>query len=172
MYSNRGIKTTVWAKLYHRKIFETIRFPLGKIYEDQFVTYKAMAFAGSIAVSSEKLYYYFDNLDSIMNTMENYISLDFQEAFDERIQFFEKLGDNVVADYSRQEYALNIMLTYAKCIKSPTNINDKGKMLVDYERIYSRIQNKNQGCIKERIILYMFHKFPMRTAKVLNIIRK
>lgn len=172
MYSNRDVKTTVWAKLYHRKIFETIRFPLDKIYEDEFVTYKAIAFANCIAVSSENLYYYFKNPGSIMNSIVNYISLDFQEAYYERIRFFEERGDQVAADYSRQEYALNIMLTYAKCIKSPTNINDKGKMLVDYERIYSSIQNKNQGCIKERIILYMFHKFPMRTAKMFNIIRK
>ena len=34
--------TTAWAKLYRKECFQTIRYPVGKIHEDEFTTYKIL----------------------------------------------------------------------------------------------------------------------------------
>ena len=36
------IDTSAWAKLYHRDLFQTVRYPIGKIYEDTATTYRLM----------------------------------------------------------------------------------------------------------------------------------
>ena len=37
MLGNEGMITSVWGKLYHRNLFQTVRYPVGEIYEDMSV---------------------------------------------------------------------------------------------------------------------------------------
>ena len=60
--------TIAWAKLYKKSCFEVIRFPLGKLHEDEFTTYKLYYQAKQVAVISDKLYYYYTVPGSIMNS--------------------------------------------------------------------------------------------------------
>lgn len=54
-----------WNKLYNKNLFEDIRYPIGKLHEDEFVTYKILYKAGNIAFCNEKMYMYFVNYDGI-----------------------------------------------------------------------------------------------------------
>ena len=56
------------CRLYNKTLFDDIRFPCGKIYEDSFTTYKALFKVNKIAVVSVLLYYYFQREDSIMHS--------------------------------------------------------------------------------------------------------
>lgn len=48
----------VWNKLYSRKCWENIRFPVGKIHEDNFVMYKLFFTCNRIVCSKTKKYNY------------------------------------------------------------------------------------------------------------------
>ena len=50
-----------WNKLYRREDFENIRFPEGKIHEDEYTTYKLLFKNDKTAVVNNALYYYFIN---------------------------------------------------------------------------------------------------------------
>ena len=54
-------------KLYARRLFDTLRFPVGKIQEDAWTTYKALYEARGVAVIGINSYYYRINNTSIMN---------------------------------------------------------------------------------------------------------
>ena len=56
----------VWNKLYKRSLWCDIKFPEGKLYEDQFVTYFIIIKAGKVYVTPEVLYNYIQRSDSIM----------------------------------------------------------------------------------------------------------
>ena len=59
----------VWNKLFRRSLWGDTRFPEGRVFEDQAVTYLMMIKAGKVYVSDAVLYNYTQRPDSIMSTM-------------------------------------------------------------------------------------------------------
>lgn len=65
LFYQEGIETTAWGKIYKRKLFEEIRYPVGKLYEDIPVTYQLIKSANSVAVIKNTDYYYLQRNNSI-----------------------------------------------------------------------------------------------------------
>jgi len=76
-------------KLYKRDIFSDIRFPKGKIYEDEWVTHKIIYKAKKICVTERKLYYYRKRKDSITYVNKDRFSFDAIDAIRDRIEYFK-----------------------------------------------------------------------------------
>lgn len=66
---------TVWNRLYRKELFENIRFPQGRVHEDEYVAHYLYWACERIVVLPEKLYYYVQRSDSIMGkkTLKRYI---------------------------------------------------------------------------------------------------
>ena len=82
------IYNLAWNKIYHRSLFNSIRYPQGKIFEDQGTTYKLFHLADHIYVTNIPLYYYFRRDDSI--TGQAFSPRAINDRFDmwyERLQF-------------------------------------------------------------------------------------
>lgn len=63
MHYNMCIRA--WGKILHRSLLSEIRFPVGKLHEDAFVTHLLTFASEKIAVCDVALYYYFTNPGSI-----------------------------------------------------------------------------------------------------------
>lgn len=74
-----------WNKLYKKSLFtdNKILFPVGKLHEDNFTTYKLFFYAHKVARSSRDLYYYLQRDDSIMGQKFNSKRYDALEAVEE-----------------------------------------------------------------------------------------
>ncbi|MBV6736454.1 glycosyltransferase [Priestia megaterium] len=83
-------RTYVWNKLYKRELWEKIRFPYGKIYEDVFTTHKVINEATKLIKVEQVLYYYFQRDGSIVNSKFSTKKMDHHEALDEMMLFIEK----------------------------------------------------------------------------------
>lgn len=59
---------TAWGKLYPAPLFDTIRFPIGRVHEDEFVVYKLYDRVEFVVMTDLALYYYWVREDSIMGT--------------------------------------------------------------------------------------------------------
>lgn len=77
-----------WNKLYPRKYFNELRFPKGKIHEDEFTTYILLEKAGRIAYFEIPLYNYLIRGNSIMGMGFKPQSLDKMEAYNQRIDHY------------------------------------------------------------------------------------
>lgn len=91
-----GVKFNVaWNKLYKRKLFCGVRYPDGKIHEDEFTTYKLFNRANRVAVIDKYLYWYLQRNDSIMGRKFDERRLVRLEAYKERLNFLKekKLDD-------------------------------------------------------------------------------
>ncbi len=86
-----------WNKLYRRCLFDEIRFPKGKLHEDEFTTYKLMFACKKIAYTPAVLYHYTIRAGSIMNTSYSGRNLDKIEAYLERTTFFKERGEPALA---------------------------------------------------------------------------
>lgn len=90
-----------WNKLYRRELWNGVRYPVGRIHEDEFVTYRLIYQAQTIAWVRLPLYAYYRRPDSIMATESTKSLLDGLEALGQRAAFVrEKLPDYTVTDYS------------------------------------------------------------------------
>lgn len=83
---------TAWNKLYSRKALKGIKFPIGKINEDQFIVHKVFFQCDKIVSISPKLYKYVQRDGSIMNSIKSVQGLDEVEAFCEKFNFYKDHG--------------------------------------------------------------------------------
>lgn len=89
-----------WNKLYDRALFSDLRYPLGRIHEDEFLTYRLLYEAGTVAWVDWPLYFYRQRAGSIMSAESTRAVLDAMDAFSERAAFVhEKLPEFAVKDY-------------------------------------------------------------------------
>lgn len=79
-----------WNKLYHSDLFANVRFPVGKIHEDEATTYKLFFAAERVVLVKTPLYYYFQNRSGIMKRKFNVKRLDYIDALFERYMFYEE----------------------------------------------------------------------------------
>ena len=80
-------------KLYKKDFFASIRFPIGKLYEDAFTTYKIIDKAKKIVFTPSKLYFYRINPQSILGQSFNKKHFEMVEAFRSGFEFFNQKGD-------------------------------------------------------------------------------
>ncbi len=85
-----GVTMVAWNKLYHRSLFANLRYPVGKIHEDEFLTYRAVYQAGKAAVLEAKLYAYYQNPAGITGSKWKPQRLDALEALEQQIAFAQK----------------------------------------------------------------------------------
>ena len=80
------------CKLYKKRCFESIRYPLGKLHEDEYTTYKILFEKKYISYMKEPLYFYYTNPDSIVRSEWSPKRLDAITAYEEQIAYFRKNG--------------------------------------------------------------------------------
>lgn len=68
MFYQKYYDVAAWGKLYRKELFTEIRYPKGKIFEDNGTTYKLFDKANSISFSSIIGYYYVQRKNSILSS--------------------------------------------------------------------------------------------------------
>lgn len=67
-YFEKNIDRVVWNGIYHRSLFETVRFPVGKEYEDQYVTPELLAETNKYIYIPYSYYYYRKHPEAFTNS--------------------------------------------------------------------------------------------------------
>ena len=92
IYEPDGSRFVVaWNKLYRRELFQGIRYPVGRIHEDEATTYRIYDRVEKAAVVDSTRYGYFINADSITRSFSPR-RLDWIQAVADRMEFFEQKG--------------------------------------------------------------------------------
>ncbi len=78
-----------WNKLYKAEVFAELRYPLGKLCEDLYLMHKIFFRADKVAVTNEKLYFYYMRDGSITNAGAYFFDY-YKEALDEFELYCEK----------------------------------------------------------------------------------
>lgn len=89
LYSDTKFPVSAWNKLYRRKCWEELRFPVGKICEDAFTTFKLIYNAKRIVQVPEAFYCYRIRPQSIMTSAFSLQKMDEEEAWRTNYQFIE-----------------------------------------------------------------------------------
>lgn len=90
---NCGISVVSWTKLYRRKLFNNIEFPVGRNYEDEATTYKVFYKASKTVYTNAVLYYYFQRSNSITGQSMGIKNLVAFTSLEEVIRFYDEKGE-------------------------------------------------------------------------------
>lgn len=93
-----------WGKLYKRELIGAIRYPYGRIHEDNFVTHQLLFAAHKVVYLPLPLVFYFQRNDSITAGTNFSIRkrLDMIDSYAERASFFNDKGHKDLADFCRR----------------------------------------------------------------------
>lgn len=86
---NQTNATVAWGKLYKLEDFKSLRYPEGKLHEDEFTTYKILFQYKQIAVVHTPIYFYYYNSEGITKSEWSPRRLDGLEAVGNQIEFFK-----------------------------------------------------------------------------------
>ena len=110
--------TVAVGKLYLKTCFEDIRYPVGKLHEDEFVTYRILFRYERISVVEQPIYAYYQNDESIMNRSWRPARLDGIDALEQQVQFFLDRGDEDIARMRFQALLYNVSVHQDKVLES------------------------------------------------------
>ena len=159
-------KVIPWAKLYKKSIIGEIRFPEGKINEDDATYYKFAYNCKRICILENKMYYYYMSPNS---TMRSEPKLDFIGVYEERINFFEEKKEEFLLQKSYERFALILASKYAYYIKNGVSQRLCNVLTDKFAEIYDR--SKKMAPFKYRVLLYSFYRMPKITGNILAIIQ-
>ena len=111
------LETVPWGKLYHKSCFCNIRYPEGKIHEDNFTTYKIIFSLDKILHVKAEVYYYFSNYKGTTKSIWTPKRLDALEAYSAQISFFDKNGYKRAKNKIIYNYA-NVLFNQINSIKN------------------------------------------------------
>ena len=94
-YIKKNLTTWVapWNKLFHYSLFTNIEFPVGRLYEDMFITYKVLYKAKTLVYTKSKLYFYRKRKTSITGNQTYKNITDKTDALMEELEFFKETND-------------------------------------------------------------------------------
>ena len=103
------------AKLYKKDCFRNIRYPVGKIHEDEFITYQILFSVPQVSVIDATLYYYYINFNGIMHTKWSKDRLAAYDAQLEQMTYFDKNGFHKAYKRTLIEAVKNLGNNYLQC---------------------------------------------------------
>lgn len=99
------VGVSAWGKLYRKALFETRRFPVGKLYEDLYTTPYMVEECKRCAYSTSIQYYHFQRSGSITHTISDSAIEMWNEAMEKLYSYMERLDpdttDCVIRRYVR-----------------------------------------------------------------------
>lgn len=84
------LSVVVWNKIYRREVVKDLLFPAGKYIDDEYWTYKVLGNSLKIVKTSEILYYYRQQHNSLMGSSYSIRRLDGLQAHEERIFYMQE----------------------------------------------------------------------------------
>ncbi|MGH4118119.1 glycosyltransferase [Clostridium sp.] len=158
-----GMKNFAWDKLYKSELFDNVRYPEGKCFEDIFTTYKLFAMCNKIVDIKSPKYYYLLREDSICGTNSPRKRYDYYHANMECLEYIkrtqpllEDMCDRQL--FNRLQFCLNdILLLDYKKDDYTIEIKD---ILNKLKESYLSLKNNDQMGFKQKMSLMYIAKHP------------
>ena len=170
LYTNHWENIVAWNKLYAKELFNDLRYPYGKIHEDEFITYQVLYKLDNVAIVEEYLYKYRQNENSITGEKFKLQRLDVLKALEERIKFFEQKNEKQLYEMSLIAYLWKLKECYVKTRKYINDSKDIQKETIEKYKANSKkvLKLKAMGkLIKIKILIfYVFYPIYYKIKKV------
>lgn len=155
MYDEPVYSVVAWNKLYKKEIFDDIKYPVGKINEDEAVLHYIVGKCSKIVTSNLELYYYFQRTNSIMHSNNKQDILDVMDFLYDRINYLKKINKKNTKCYygTMDAYAYNLIEKYS--------YSKNNKKIKKYFYILRQLLKENNfKSKKQKYKFYLLAYFP------------
>lgn len=148
------IKTTAWGKLYRSELFDNIKFPFGKKYEDFGTIYKLLLGVDRMVVGNQAHYFYRQRPSSIIHEKFNKRNLDRLQIANEIVKFASSC-DYRIQRAAEYRYFLSCVQTL---IEIKDHRCDEYRQISTYikQNRWNMIANTNIGFKGEVMLFFSF----------------
>lgn len=161
-YYGHDIENVVaWNRLYDIKLFKNIRFPKGKIHEDEYTTYKLFYDQKNVAVIKSNLYNYRQSDNSIMRSSFNIKRMDILDGLEEKMLFFKQRKEDKLYYLTVSKFLACVRFIYINVFKYYPDKKELLKELKNSYNKYYKISKKYKSIsISTKIKNYLFYIAP------------
>ena len=159
--ANDKIECYVWNKLYKKKLFENIKYPVGQNYEDLYIIFEILDKVKNIFILDDVLIFYRKHYKSIIST---YSLKNFQDLQKAHNKFEQYVKNHTPEIFTKEELKnlnnrwLNLLLyKYAQILHK--NIAEKKELLVWFKER-----------INEQISQYEIKEYSLETQLICHIL--
>lgn len=156
------------SKLYKSYIFKSLRFPVGRLYEDVFVCHEVLAQTKKLVLTGINSYFYFIRSDSIMHQEYNLAFTDIIDAIELRIKKLEELGLEKLANDNREFIYSRVAVAFAN-LDSSIDVNNKrlDEVKKIYDTEYPKLMKLTNNP-KQKFRYWLLYKFPNIHTKLFS----
>lgn len=148
-------------RLYRTELFETVRYPVGRYYEDVFVWHRILALTKRMVFTGKNAYYYFIRSGSIMHGEYNIRFTDIIDALKERYEWLESVGQQQLANDTRMFVYSRTAVAYAHLDKNnPEHKKRLDEIKVIYDDCCDALMRDKSVSVKQKIRLEMLKVNP------------
>ena len=108
LYRLASWRPAVWPKVYRKKLFDGIRFPETRIYEDDGITVPLLWDCGKIVYTNQRYYYYYLSENSIMRAPFAKKRFDMLKVFSLRRDFYRQHGAEELEERNAVDWYLHL----------------------------------------------------------------
>ncbi len=149
-----------WGKLYRRELWKTLRFPVGRIHEDEFTTYKIFYQCHKVVVLREPWINYLQRSTSLTGSY-SIKRLDKLVALKEAIGWFRRWEDKELEIYSTYRFLLNLQIAqYQLRYGTDKTYPYERKIRSSYKKAYQLFSDKKALSLIRREQLWLYRYFP------------
>ncbi|MEI7640722.1 MAG: glycosyltransferase [bacterium] len=158
LYISDGNMGTPWGKIYKKELFAGLKFPKGRLSDDDATIYKIIYNAKKIVLTNNKLYHYRIHENSITNASFSLKNLDYLIAMEERMDFFKSRKLNILYYKTMAFYGTLIIKFYFEIYKS--DLQDKqaqlSNLIEKFKHIKEAVLKSRHTKIKQKLVFFVF----------------
>lgn len=148
-------------RLYAAELFQSLRYPVGRLYEDVFTYHKILAQIDGMVLVGKNTYYYLIRTGSIMNSVYNIKFTDIVDAVYDRAKWLDSIGQTTLADETRLFVYSQVAVAYAHLDKDNCEQMKRRKEIkAIYDECYKKMIRANHIGRKQKVRLFILKYVP------------
>lgn len=168
MYDYEGAYNVVaWNKLYKSSLFQEIRYPNGKIHEDEATSYRLFYQAERVAFLDRYLYGYFTSPSSITRNEFKRNRLDWAWALEGRMVFYREKEEQELLRLTLKAYIDGVIALYQNCRSClPDSSADQKELLKKVKAAKKELKQCGGVSFRTNLGYFVFLAFPAVYCKI------
>lgn len=163
--------SVAWCKLYKREIFNKIRYPFGRKFEDVAVAHLCYSLSNKAVYSNSQLYFYLQRAGSIKNS-GRFKDTDVVKSAWDRLMFFEKYEDGKYLTECKKQYMTAIMGTYVRFAETTEHLKQqKNELLMNAKEFVNKNKKDIFGFNMFSARCMFFLAFPYLYSKLVLAVK-
>lgn len=147
------VDVSACGKLFKTKVFEDIKFPIGKAYEDTAIMYKLISKCEKISIGTLKKYFYIRRKGSISNQKFNQKEFDYLHFTDEMLKYLYINYSSLFEGIKRYYFYSRIRLLRILCEDSNKNIEFTEKIVNEINLVSKDIMKNRKVPVRDKFAI-------------------